>query len=84
MTLAELSPLFQILHNPAHPNFAAALERITAITPGQLNPADLPGFSAALQTAIAALQHEQARTETELAKLRNQAAALQSYGKNPA
>jgi hypothetical protein len=82
LSLKELSPLFQILHNPSHPHFAAALEQITAIKPAQLNAADLPGFSAAIQTALAALQQEKASTETELARLRNQATALQSYGKH--
>lgn len=82
LTLQSLSPLFQILHNPSHPHFATALEQITAITPQQLDPADLTGFAAAVQTALAALQQEKSNTEIELARLRNQASAMQSYGKH--
>lgn len=82
MNLAELTPLLHILAQPNHPGFDAALEKITALTPQQLNAAELPGFLAALQTAIAALQAEKSRAEAELSKLRNQTTALKSYGQN--
>jgi len=78
--MSDLQPLLEILRDPDHPAFTAALEKLARVNPATLPAHTLPGLQASLQAVLARLSERKDAAATELEELRRRAAALQSYG----